>query len=98
MGQLLMVLKEHEIPARGLVGGKVFEMADKWVCGCKKQSIISVLKARGRIRPVNCPYCGEKAPKTPHGWFKSYRFVPLNDPDFKGEDVRSDEPVDMGVV
>lgn len=92
MAQLLMALKEHEIPIRGLYGGKVYEMVDKWKCKCGKQSLVSVLKAKGRVRQISCAGCLDKAPKPPTGWFKSYRFVPLNDPDFKGDDIPMEIP------
>lgn len=77
-----MCLKEYEIPQRGLHGGKVYEMVDHFKCPCGWQEVISVSGTVGRTALVGCPTCNVWAHKTPLGWYKAYRFVPINDPDF----------------
>lgn len=95
MAQLVLCIKDCKAPlsvAAAPLAGKVYIIADKGNCpACDKSAYVCV---EGFGYPVpakerHCFGCGYRPIRFSHNlvcWRASH-FVPLNDPDFKGEDT-----------
>jgi hypothetical protein len=79
------------IPARGLFTGQIYTQAARWNC-CGRfflPALVSVNESIGHTREMRCPYCLERVPTEPTGWFNGLRFVPWDPPEVSIDEVEA---------